>query len=94
MRRTATWLGAAAAAVLLSVSVPASARAADGVLVIDGQEHHNPSGCYDLRDSEVENRTDQPAVVYSGYACEGDVVETIQPGGQSFIDWGQSLRIQ
>jgi hypothetical protein len=93
MRRVTTLLGTLAAAALLAVAVPTSAQAANGDLIIDGQSHPDPSGCFDLQDSQVDNHTDQPAVVYQGGNCEGDVVEVIQPGQSSWIDWGSSLHI-
>ncbi|MFF7418963.1 hypothetical protein [Streptomyces smyrnaeus] len=75
--------------------MPASANAANGYLLIDGKRYVDPSGCYELpQDAEVENHTDQPADVYSGGNCEGQVMETIPAGGSSFSDWGYSLRVE
>ncbi|MBO8198519.1 hypothetical protein JW613_09395 [Streptomyces smyrnaeus] len=95
MQRSASILGALAAAAALAVTVPASANAANGYLLIDGKRYVDPSGCYELpQDAEVENHTDQPADVYSDGNCEGQVMETIPAGGSSFTDWGYSLRIE
>ncbi|GHE00753.1 hypothetical protein GCM10010339_17370 [Streptomyces alanosinicus] len=83
MRRMATALGTLGAAVALMLTVPNSAYAATGVLVIDGVAHEDPSGCFPLGDSAppvVSNYTDAVAEVHSGPDCTGQVTWLIYPG--------------
>ncbi|GAA2388587.1 hypothetical protein GCM10010420_09990 [Streptomyces glaucosporus] len=48
MRRITTTLGSLAAAALMTLSVPTSASAAEGLLVLGDRSFQNPSGCYAL----------------------------------------------
>ncbi|MET7365947.1 hypothetical protein ABZS61_08960 [Streptomyces sp. NPDC005566] len=81
-RRTATTLGALAAAAVLALTVPSSAYAAEGVLIINGGEYKDPSGCYSITwyPSSVTNHTDAIAEVHSGPKCTGLVEELLYPG--------------
>ncbi|MFB4426232.1 hypothetical protein C5F59_034780 [Streptomyces sp. QL37] len=81
-RRMATSLGVFAAAAAMALTAPGSAYAAEGVLVINGGEHKDPSGCYSIKwyPSSVTNRTDAVAEVYTGQDCTGRVEELVQPG--------------
>ncbi|WP_420031578.1 hypothetical protein ACN2WE_01315 [Streptomyces sp. cg28] len=82
MRRTALTLGALAAAATLAVAVPGSAAAAEGILVVDGVNHVDPSGCYavDRFPSSVVNNTDAIAEVHTGPDCTGQVEWLVYPG--------------
>ncbi|MFD8565762.1 hypothetical protein [Streptomyces sp. NPDC059639] len=82
MRRTALALGALAAAATLVTAVPGSAYAAEGVLVVNGADHVDPSGCYalDRFPSAVVNNTDAIAEVHSGPDCTGQVEWLVYPG--------------
>ncbi|WP_328405130.1 hypothetical protein OHS70_37545 [Streptomyces sp. NBC_00390] len=82
-RRAARVLGACAAALTLALTAPGTAQAANGVLIVDGALHTDPSGCHPLGDfapSEVANRTDEVAFVWSGPFCNGHVTGAILPG--------------
>ncbi|MFD9405474.1 hypothetical protein ACFWBN_00400 [Streptomyces sp. NPDC059989] len=94
-RRMAKALGACAAAAVLALAAPGSAQAAQGVLVIDGAAHEDPSGCYPLGDfapSEVANLTDEVAWAWSGPSCDGRVTEPVFPGHIS-VPQGRSIFI-
>ncbi|MFF2193673.1 hypothetical protein [Streptomyces sp. NPDC058157] len=95
-RRAGKALGACAAAALLALAGPAgTAQAATGVLVIDGTEHEDPSGCYRLGDfapPRVANHTDEVAFVWSGTDCDDQVVQQINPG-RTAIGRGRSVFI-
>ncbi|MFH7598422.1 hypothetical protein WDV06_25500 [Streptomyces racemochromogenes] len=96
-RRTARALGACAAAALLALATPAgTAQAAEGVLLIDGTEHEDPSGCYRLGDfapPKIANHTDGTAWVWSGPDCDDQVTQQIDPD-TSAIGRGRSLYIE
>lgn len=95
MRRITTALGALAAASLLALTLPASAHAADGVLVINDTAHEGPSGCYnsDRSPLSVSNHTDSVAHVYSGPGCSGDVIDIVYPGDSTVSEVGNSVYI-
>ncbi|WP_353940300.1 hypothetical protein ABII15_01005 [Streptomyces sp. HUAS MG91] len=80
MRRTALTLGALAAAATLAAAVPASA--AEGILVVDGTDHVDPSGCYavDRFPESIVNNTDAIAEVHAGPDCTGPVEWLVYPG--------------
>ncbi|MFE2520958.1 hypothetical protein [Streptomyces mirabilis] len=87
-------LGACAAAAAIALTIPNSAYAANGFLVIDGVAHRNPSGCFPLGDfvpPVVANRTDAVAEVWSGPDCTGHVDwliyagETYRPNGSRSV---------
>ncbi|MFG2259137.1 MULTISPECIES: hypothetical protein [Streptomyces] len=83
VRRMMTALGACAAAATLVLGVSNSAYAADGVLIIDGVAHLNPSGCFPIGDfvpAVVTNDTDAVAEVHSEPNCTGQVTWLIYPG--------------
>ncbi|MDH6128648.1 hypothetical protein [Kitasatospora sp. GP82] len=76
-------LGVCAAAATIALTIPNSAYAAHGFLIIDGVAHRNPSGCYPLGDfvpSVVTNQTDAVAEVWSGPDCKGQVDWLVYPG--------------
>lgn len=82
-RRMATVAGAAAAAAALAFSVPGTAYAAHGILIVDGVSHHEPGGCYPLGDfvpPAVSNYTDSAVAVWSGHDCSGRVEHFVDPG--------------
>lgn len=94
-RRMAVALGALAAAVTLTIAVPGSAYAADGVLIVNGQEFESPSGCYgiDWFPSSVANHTDAIAEVHSGPGCAGPVEWLVYPGETYYTETAQSVFI-
>ncbi|MGW7385971.1 hypothetical protein [Streptomyces sp. NPDC054794] len=76
-------LGACAATLTLALATPGTAQAANGVLIIDGALHTNPSGCLPLGDfapSKVTNLTDEVAFVWSRPNCTGQVTRAVLPG--------------
>ncbi|MCL3998805.1 hypothetical protein [Streptomyces lavenduligriseus] len=94
MRRPATVLGTLAAAALLAVTVPVSAHAASGTLVIDDRTIHNPHGCYNNdRDAGVTNNTNRTAYLYEDDDCRGEWAETVEPGQDTIADQTWSVRI-
>ncbi|MFI0977387.1 hypothetical protein ACH4SP_10200 [Streptomyces sp. NPDC021093] len=94
-RRMAMALGALAAAATMTVAVPGSAYAAEGVLVVNGTAHENPSGCYavDWFPSSVTNNTDAIAEVHSGPNCTGQVEWLVYPGETYHTETAQSVFI-
>ncbi|MEU3731626.1 hypothetical protein AB0E81_19755 [Streptomyces sp. NPDC033538] len=93
-RHMAMALGALAAAVTL-VAVPGSAYAAEGVLIINGSEQEDPSGCYaiDWYPSSVTNHTDAIAEVHSGPDCTGPVEWLVFPSETYYTETAQSVFI-
>ncbi|MWA10948.1 hypothetical protein [Streptomyces sp. BA2] len=94
-RRMAVTLGAIAAAVTLTVAVPGSAYAAEGVLIVNGNAYEDPSGCYpvDWFPSSVTNHTDAIAEVHSGPGCGGPVERLVHPGETYYTETAQSVFI-
>lgn len=95
-RRAVKVVGACAAAAVLALAAPGTAQAAQGVLLIDGAAHGDPSGCFPLGDfapSEVMNYTDSTAWVWSGPNCDGRVTHPVLPG-RTAIGHGLSLYIE
>lgn len=94
-RRMAVALGALAAAVTLAVAVPGSAYAAEGVLIVNGKEQEDPSGCYaiDWYPSSVTNHTDAIAEVHSGPDCTGQVEWLVHPGETYYTETARSVFI-
>lgn len=83
MRRLTKALGVCAAAAAMMLTIPGSAYAANGILIIDGAVHQNPSGCLPLGDfvqPVVINGTDAVVEVWSGPDCTGQVDWLIYPG--------------
>ncbi|MFJ2769754.1 hypothetical protein [Streptomyces sp. NPDC087300] len=92
-RRMTTALGALAAAAALALSVPSSAYAAQGVLVVNGAAYEDPSGCYpvDRFPSAVTNHTDAIAEVHTGPGCTGQVEWLVYPGETYHTETAQSV---
>ncbi|MFC8825201.1 hypothetical protein ACFT9I_07555 [Streptomyces sp. NPDC057137] len=92
-RRMALALGALAAGMTLAVGVSGSAYAAEGVLIVNGNEHKDPSGCYtiDRYPSSVTNHTDAIAEVHSGPNCTGQVEWLVYPGETYHTEMAQSV---
>lgn len=92
-RRMAMTLGALAACMTLAVAVPGSAYAAEGVLIVNGKEYKDPSGCYsiDRFPSSVTNHTDAIAEVHSGPDCTGQVEWLVYPGETYRTETAQSV---
>ncbi|MFI9830787.1 hypothetical protein ACIHIX_24205 [Streptomyces sp. NPDC051913] len=86
-------LSALAGAATLAITVPGSAYAANGVLVINGAAYEDPSGCYavDTLPSMLSNFTDAIAEVHSGPDCTGPVEWLVYPGETHHSDTAQSI---
>ncbi|MFD7064808.1 hypothetical protein [Streptomyces sp. NPDC059906] len=95
IRRMAMAVGTAGAAVTLVLGVTTSATAAEGTLVINGQTHKDPSGCYpiDRYPSSVANHTDAIAEVHRGPGCTGQVEWLVHPGEIYRTELAQSVFI-
>ncbi|MFI6765170.1 hypothetical protein [Streptomyces sp. NPDC050355] len=93
MRSLATTLGTIAAAAMLTLAVPSSAYAAEGVLSINGADYVDPSGCYgvDWFPTSVTNHTDAIAEVHSGPDCTGQVEWLVYPGETYYTETAQSV---
>ncbi|MDJ0382557.1 hypothetical protein [Streptomyces sp. G-G2] len=86
--RMVTVLGALASAALLMVAVPGSAQAATGTLTINGVDHKDPVGCFDLTPPDssgppaggsatpdpmvVKNNTDKVVKIWDTWECNTD----------------------
>ncbi|MEU5581128.1 hypothetical protein ABZ791_12190 [Streptomyces huasconensis] len=94
-RRTTGILGALATAAALALSVPSAAYAAEGVLIVNGNEYDNPSGCFpiDWSPSSVGNHTDAIAEVHAGPDCTGPVEWLVHPGETYYTETAQSVFI-
>ncbi|MEV8311896.1 hypothetical protein AB0P36_32375 [Streptomyces flavidovirens] len=88
-------LGALVAAAALALSVPGSAYAAEGVLIVNGNEYEDPRGCYpiDWFPSSVTNHTDAIAEVHAGSGCSGPVEWLVYPGETYYTETAQSVFI-
>ncbi|MDQ0808487.1 hypothetical protein QFZ63_000201 [Streptomyces sp. B3I7] len=95
MRRISTVLATLAAASLLALTVPVSAHAAQGTLLVNDVAHEDPSGCYDsdLLPMSVTNHTDAVAIVYSEAGCTGEATELVHPGESTVSEVGRSVHI-
>lgn len=82
MRRTALTIAGLATVGLCTFSLTHSANAAQGVLVINGMAHPNPSGCYEGRFQplHIGNHTNQFAYVFAGPGCGGRPISAVPPG--------------
>ncbi|NUS74302.1 MAG: hypothetical protein HOQ05_12985 [Corynebacteriales bacterium] len=93
-------LGAAAvafaAAGMVAIAAPATAQAADGVLVINEEAYIHPSGCYesDRWPLFVRNHTDELAIVFDDPNCSGPVVEVVPPGDVRISEFGASVYVR
>jgi hypothetical protein len=94
-RQLAKVLGALAAATALALTAPGCAYAAEGVLIVNGQEYEDPSGCFaiDWFPSSVNNHTDAIAEVHSGPGCTGPVEWLVYPGETYYTETAQSVFI-
>ncbi|WP_432013899.1 hypothetical protein [Streptomyces cucumeris] len=95
MRRMGIAAAAVIGAVGLALSSAGTAAAAQGVLIIDGTAHQDPSGCYEGQryPLAVTNHTDGFALVFSGPGCQGDILDQVPPGGQTISEFGRSVSI-
>ncbi|MFD8688253.1 hypothetical protein [Streptomyces sp. NPDC059651] len=97
-RRVTTVLGAAAAAFVLSVAVPASAQAAEGTLTIDATTYQDPAdGCLNVGGPPaprhfVANDTGVPVLLYPGTDCQGRPDRLVLPGDGDFTRF-ESVRV-
>ncbi|WP_328461768.1 hypothetical protein [Streptomyces sp. NBC_00448] len=95
MKRAMKMLGTLAAAASIAVAVPAFAHAAGGSLIINGRAYQDPKGCYnsDQWPLRVDNKTDQPVVIFSGPDCSGDQLRVLFPGQYAIDEFGQSVSV-
>lgn len=95
MRRIAQTVGSLTAAAALTLALPGSAGAAQGVLVVNDTAYENPSGCYesDRWPLTVSNHTDSPAFVFAEPGCSGEVTEVVDPGAATVAEFGNSVYI-
>ncbi|MFH8514782.1 hypothetical protein ACH4CE_06600 [Streptomyces gelaticus] len=93
MRRALTAFGTLAAVAVLSVSVAQSASAATGDLIVNGQVHTSPSGCFnsDRWPLSVENRTNELALIFTGPDCSGLPIGVVLPGDSQVSEFGASV---
>ncbi|MFE6867878.1 hypothetical protein ACFVFS_15080 [Kitasatospora sp. NPDC057692] len=97
MRRLTTVLGALAAAGAMALTLPGTALAATGKLVIaPSTVITDPSGCYNssIVPLIVFNETDGTALVYSGPNCTGSVIAVVPPGGGTTQEFGSSVFVR
>ncbi|MFC3994951.1 hypothetical protein ACFOVU_03440 [Nocardiopsis sediminis] len=94
MRRFVTLIGSVAAAAALA-GVPATAHAAEGYIVLNGQRTDNPSGCYNAPywPLTVENQTDQPVTVHNAPNCQGVIVAVVPSGASATEEFGVSVSV-
>ncbi|GLF97205.1 hypothetical protein [Streptomyces yaizuensis] len=95
MRRLAVTLATLAAAATLTVAVPTSAHAANGVLVVNEQVVPQPSGCYasEWAPLFVSNYTDEPVFILSGPDCDGELIDVVWPGDSTISEFGGSVYV-
>ncbi|MFF1376844.1 hypothetical protein [Streptomyces sp. NPDC058308] len=93
--KVATALGALVTAAVMALSVPGSAYAAQGVLIVNGRDHRDPSGCFPVPrfPSSVTNHTDAIAEVHTGPDCTGQVEELVYPGVTYLTETARSVFI-
>ncbi len=87
--------GALAAAAVLSLTVPGSASAASGQLVLNGRVFTDPpSGCYRNLNAplSVQNRTRTVAYVHTTQDCTGPA-QSVPPNSTYAASSGHSVRI-
>ncbi|TLG16548.1 hypothetical protein FEK35_04735 [Nocardia cyriacigeorgica] len=81
----------------LILTAAGTASGAEGLLVIDGTEHENPTGCIRVHDRptrfHIGNETDSLAVVYMNAGCNGRITEEVEPG-TNIETYGSSVRIE
>jgi hypothetical protein len=95
MRQIALTASSLMAAGMLTLAVPGSAVAAEGVLIVNGTAYEEPSGCYesDRWPLSAHNHTDSVAFVFSQPGCSGQVIELINPGDSTVSEFGNSVHI-
>ncbi|MER6914557.1 hypothetical protein ABT354_23030 [Streptomyces sp. NPDC000594] len=95
MRRTLTTLGTLTAALALAVAVPQSASAANGVLIVNGTAHENPSGCISPAKPPltVDNWTDTGVYVFEEANCQGWPIGIVHPGLERQFPQGRSVLV-
>ncbi|MFI9273811.1 hypothetical protein ACIGXM_24330 [Kitasatospora sp. NPDC052896] len=95
MKRALHAAGVALTAAALCLTTAISASAATGQLVLDGKVINNPSGCYnsDRWPLFVDNRTDQPVLVFDGQNCQGRVLQVVDPGDDAVSVFGHSVQV-
>ncbi len=82
MRRTALTLAGLATVGLCTFSLAHSAEASQGVLVLNGTPHANPSGCIESKTPQltIGNHTNQYAFVFAQPGCAGRPIAAVPPG--------------
>ncbi|GAB2483864.1 hypothetical protein [Nocardiopsis aegyptia] len=95
-RRVLTAFGTLTAALLLAATTATTAHAADGVLTINYTAYRDPAGCYQISGFfpyKIDNRTDENAVVHTGWRCDGERLALVRPGETHYGELGHSLYI-
>jgi hypothetical protein len=82
MRRITYALGALCAVGTLTLAVPGTASASDGLMTIDEVSYANPSGCYAVAHQpfSIVNHTNEPLLVFAGPNCSGPITSLVAPG--------------
>ncbi|MER7762047.1 hypothetical protein [Streptomyces sp. NPDC097619] len=94
MPRITKTLGTLAAAATLAIGFSGSAHAAGGTLHINGWTFHEPQGCYTVSGpAMIENRSDNPAFVFSNPYCFGPNVAVVLPGQSGFVPLQRSVYV-
>ncbi len=95
MRRVTYALGALCAVGTLTLAVPGTASASDGLLTIDQASYADPSGCYatSQRPVYISNNTDQMVLVFSGPNCTGALTQVVSPGQEAAAPIGFSVYV-
>jgi hypothetical protein len=97
MRRSvATALAGVATAGTITLFLPVSATAATGTLIVNGQPHASPSGCYNTTAMplRVMNKTNKTATIFQSPNCQGVQDSTVDPNQSKVANMGQSVYIK
>lgn len=94
MRHIATVCAVAGTLILTAAG---TAYGAEGVLVINGTEHENPTGCVEVHEQPARfhmiNDTDSLAVVYVDAGCNGEITAEVDPATDAGV-YGSSVRME
>ncbi|MFD0560453.1 hypothetical protein FB566_3892 [Stackebrandtia endophytica] len=94
MRRVMSVAGTVAAAGMFAILAASPASAANGMLLLNGEPHRNPSGCLEMEPGTfVDNQTNQIAHIHLEPDCDGDVIAVVFPDQADYAD-GFSLFIR
>jgi hypothetical protein len=95
MPSIARTLGAVGVGAVLALGITQSASAAQGQLIIGSTTYNNPSGCYMVGSlpTQLQNKTNGIAYVFSGTNCTGFVIQTLTPGSSAVDSYGYSVYV-